>query len=259
MQGSANLTIMIKAARAAARKLIRDFAEVENLQVSVKGSSDFVTRAEAMSDEVIREMLQRERPNYGWQSKSNEVEGKDPTRRWIVDPLADSVNFAHGLPHWSLSIALEHKGEIVAGVIYDPAKDELFWAEKGAGAFMNERRLRVSGRGRMVDCLFAAGMPASKSAIPLSVRDIGRLMPGCAGVREWGSPALALCYVAAGRFDGYFERGIRPWHVAAGMVIVREAGGFVEPLGEQPILEGRTIVAANGDIFETFAKELRKS
>ena len=259
MQGSANLTIMIKAARAAARKLVRDFAEVENLQVSVKGSNDFTTKAEETSDEVIREMLLRERRNYGWLGKSDTIEGKDPTRRWIVDPLADAVNFAHGLPHWSLSIALEHKGEIVAGVIYDPAKDELFWAEKGGGAYMNERRLRVSGRGRMIDCVFAAGMPTAKSAIPLAVRDIGQLMPASAGVRHWGSPALAMCYVAAGRFDGYFERGIRPWDVAAGIVLVKEAGGFVEPIGEQPILEGRTVVAANGDVFDSFAKELRKS
>ncbi len=261
MQGSANLNVMVKAARSAARRLVRDFREVENLQVSVKGAGDFVSRADIAAESTIRDILMGERPNYGWLGEeSEEVRGKDPTRRWIVDPLDGTTNFLHGLPHWAVSIALEHKGEIVAGVIYDPAKDELFRAEKGKGAFMNDQRLRVSGRRRMIECIFATGLPfGGRPELPPTMRDLGRLLPATAGVRRFGSAALDLAYVAAGRYDGYWERGLQPWDCAAGLLIVREAGGFVEPLAGQDVFEARTIVAANAEIFEPFAKLLREA
>ncbi len=260
MQGSANLNLMIKAARKAGRSLVKDFREVENLQVSAKGPGDFVSKADLAAEKIIRDELMAGRPSYGWLGEeSGGVEGEDPTRRWIVDPLDGTTNFLHGLPHWAVSIALEHKGEIVAGVIFDAAKDELFWAEKGSGAWMNEARIRVSGRSRMIECLFATGIPfGGRPALPASLQDLARLMPACAGVRRWGAAALDLAYVAAGRFDGLWERGLNLWDTAAGIVLVREAGGMVEPLREgESLLETRNIIAGNAEVFAPLAKLLR--
>jgi myo-inositol-1(or 4)-monophosphatase len=262
MQGSANLNLMIKAARKAGRSLVKDFREVENLQVSMKGAGDFVSRADIAAEKIIREDLMGARPNYGWVGEeSAPVEGTDPTRRWIVDPLDGTTNFLHGLPHWCVSIALEHKGEIVAGVVFDAAKDEMFWAEKGAGAWMNESRLRVSGRTRMIEALFATGLPfGGRADLPETIRDLGRLLPACSGVRRWGAAALDMAYVAAGRFDGYWERGIHAWDVAAGAVIVREAGGFVEPLSPGgDLLEDGAIICGAERIFDSFAGIIRNS
>ena len=212
MQGSANLNVMIKAARKAGRSLVKDFREVEHLQVGTKGPGDFVSKADIAAEQIIRDELTAARPNYGWLGEeTGEVEGKDPTRRWIVDPLDGTTNFLHGLPHWAVSIALEHKGEVVAGVIFDAAKDEMFVAEKGAGAWMNDMRIRVSGRRQMAEAVFATGIPwSAKRTLPASLQDLGRLMPQCAGVRRWGSAALDLAYVAAGRYDGYWEREVIP-------------------------------------------------
>lgn len=260
MQGSANLNLMIKAARKAGRSLVKDFREVENLQVSVKGAGDFVSRADLAAERIIRDELMSARPNYGWMAEESEaVEGTDPTRRWIVDPLDGTTNFLHGLPHWAVSIALEHKGEIVAGVVLDPAKDELFWAEKGAGAWMNETRIRVSGRRRMSEALFATGVPfGAKKTLPATMRDLARLMPACAGVRRWGAAALDLAYTAAGRLDGYWERELNAWDIAAGILLVREAGGLVEGLREgQNPLESGSVIAANADLFAPLAETLR--
>jgi myo-inositol-1(or 4)-monophosphatase len=261
MQGSANLNIMINAARKAGRALVKDFREVENLQVSSKSAGDFVSRADISSEKIIREMLMEARPNYGWLAEeSAPVEGTDPTRRWIVDPLDGTTNFLHGLPHWAISIALEFKGEIVSAVVFDPAKDELFFAEKGLGTFMNDRRLRVSNRGVMMECIFATGVPfATKKTLPATLHDLAQLMPACAGVRRWGAAALDLAYVAAGRYDGFWERELQPWDIAAGLLLVREAGGFTAPIREgENILERGEVIAANSEIFETFAKTLRK-
>ena len=260
MQGSANLNLMIKAARRAARSLVKDFREVENLQVSSKGPGDFVSRADREAERIIREELMEARPNYGWLGEeTGETEGTDPTRRWIVDPLDGTTNFLHGLPHWAISIALEHKGEIVSAVVFDPAKDEMFMAEKGAGAFMNDKRLRVSARSRMIDCIFATGIPfAGRPALPASLQDLARLMPVCAGVRRWGAASLDLAYVAAGRYDGYWERGLGAWDIAAGLLIVREAGGFVGPVRkDSDMLESGSVIAGNAEIFEPFAKIIR--
>jgi len=261
-QASANINIMIKAARKATRGLLRDFGEVENLQVSAKGPGDFVSRADLKSEEVIRAELMEARPNYGWLAEeSAEVKGADPTRRWIVDPLDGTTNFLHGLPHWAVSIALEHKEEIVAGVIYDPIKDEMFVAEKGAGAWVNDRRLRVSGRRDLSAMLFGTGVPfAGNPNLPQSLREIAALTPQTAGIRRWGAAALDLAYVAAGRLDGFWERGIRPWDMAAGIVLIREAGGFVGPLDEGAgIFETGGIVAANANVFEALTRTLRSA
>jgi myo-inositol-1(or 4)-monophosphatase len=263
MQGSANLNIMMKAARKAGRSLVKDFREVENLQVSSKGAGDFVSRADIAAEKVLKDELMGARPNYGWMAEESAAEeGKDPTRRWIVDPLDGTTNFLHGLPHWAVSIALEFKGEIVSGVVYDPAKDEMFYAEKGAGAWLNDsQRLRVSGRKAMIESIFATGVPfGGRKELPDTLKDLARLMPACAGVRRWGAAALDLAYVAAGRYDGYWERGLKPWDMAAGLLIVREAGGFVEAIapGEDPLVAG-TILSANAEIFGTFAGVIRNT
>ncbi len=261
MQGSANLNVMLKAARKAARSLVKDFREVEQLQVSAKGPGDFVSRADREAERIVREELMTARPTYGWLAEeSGETPGSDPTRRWIVDPLDGTTNFLHGLPHWAISIALEHKGEVVAGVIHDPVKDETFWAEKGQGAWLNDRmRLRVSARRQMSEALFGTGVPfGAKRTLPATLRDLSRLMPACAGVRRLGAAALDLAYVAAGRLDGFWERELHPWDMAAGWLIVREAGGLVEALraGEGVFASG-SILCANPDLFGPLAATLR--
>ena len=260
MIGSANLNIMIKAARKAGRALVKDFREVENLQVSVKGAGDFVSKADIGAEKIIKDDLMGARPTYGWLAEEGgEDEGQDPTRRWIVDPLDGTTNFLHGLPHWAVSIALEHKGEIVAGVVFDPAKDEMFFAEKGTGAWMNESRLRVSGRHRMIESIFATGLPfGGRADLPETLKDLGRLLPVCAGVRRWGAASLDLAYVASGRYDGFWERRLKPWDVAAGMLIVKEAGGLVEAIRpERNILQHGEIICSNEPVFSTFAKTIR--
>jgi len=261
MQGSANLNIMIKAARKAGRSLVKDFREVENLQVSAKGPGDFVSRADKAAEQILVDELMTARPNYGFLGEEGtEIEGKDPTRRWIVDPLDGTTNFLHGMPHWAVSIALEHKGEIVSAVVYDPAKDEMFYAEKGAGAWLNDsQRLRVSGRSRMIESVFATGLPFGGAPyLPASLQDLARLLPRTAGVRRWGSAALDLAYVAAGRYEGYWERGLNAWDIAAGLLIVREAGGIVQPIREaQDILQDGHLIAGAERIFDTFAAVIR--
>jgi myo-inositol-1(or 4)-monophosphatase len=261
-QASANVNVMIKAARKAARGLIRDFGEVENLQASSKGPGDFVSRADIKAEQVIRDELTEARPNYGWLGEeSEEVKGTDPTRRWIVDPLDGTSNYLHGIPHWAVSIALEHKGEIVAGVIYDPAKDEMFVAEKGAGAYVNDRRIRVSGRREMIEMLFGTGIPFGGSRdLPRTLRELAALTPRTAGIRRMGAAALDLAYVAAGRLDGFWEHGLKPWDMAAGLLMVREAGGFVGPFDEgADIFESQGVIAANANAFEPLAKVLREA
>jgi myo-inositol-1(or 4)-monophosphatase len=260
MAGSANLNVMMKTARKAGRGLLKDFAEVEQLQVSTKGPGDFVSRADKAAEKLIHEELMLARPTYGFLGEEGgEIEGQDPTRRWIVDPLDGTTNFLHGLPHWAVSIALEHKGQIVAGVVYDPVKDEMFYAEKGEGAWMNERRLRVSARTKMIESIFATGIPwAGRRNLPATLQDLARLLPQCAGIRRFGAASLDLAYVAAGRYEGFWERDLHIWDIAAGMVIATEAGalhGAIRP-EKDPVLDGNLIIA-NNDIFETFARVIR--
>ena len=257
---SANMNVMLRAARKAGRALAKDFREVENLQVSMKGAGDFVSRADIAAEQIIKSELMNARPTYGWLAEEGgEEEGKDPTRRWIVDPLDGTTNFLHGLPHWAVSIALEHKGEIVSGVIYDPSKDEAFFAEKGEGAWMNEGRLRVSGRDKMIEALFATGVPfGGRADLPDTLQDLARLMPTCSGVRRFGSAALDMAYVAAGRYDGFWERRLNAWDMAAGLVILRESGALVEPLtAGGDILADGDVICANEVIFDKFAKVIR--
>jgi myo-inositol-1(or 4)-monophosphatase len=260
MQGSANLNVMIKAARKAGRSLSKDFREVENLLVSRKGASDFVTRADTAAEQIIRDELMAARPSYGFLGEeTGEIEGQDPTRRWIVDPLDGTTNFLHGLPHWAVSIALEHKGQIVAGVVYDPTKDEMFFAEKGAGAWMNESRIRASVRNRIDESLYATGIPfATRGELPATLKDLANLMPACAGVRRFGAASLDLAYVAAGRYDGFWERRLQVWDMAAGIVIAKEAGAIVEGIAPHSNpLDTNDILVANEPQFEKFSKFFR--
>ena len=260
MQGTANLNLMIKAARKAGRSLVKDFREVENLQVSAKGPGDFVSKADHEAERIIKEELMGGRPTYGWLGEeTGATPGADPTRRWIVDPLDGTTNFLHGMPHWAVSIALEHKGEIVSGVVFDAAKDEMYFAEKGAGAWMNDRRMRVSGRRVMQEAVFATGVPfGAKATLPAMLGDLARLMPQCAGLRRWGAAALDLAYVAAGRFDGFWERELGAWDIAAGLLIVREAGGLVEAVREgDDILASGTVICSNEALFPAFSKAVR--
>lgn len=259
-QASANVNIMIKAARKAARNLLRDFGEVEQLQVSTKGPGDFVSRADIKAEQLIRTELTEARPNYGWLGEeSGTAAGEDPTRQWIVDPLDGTTNFLHGTPHWAVSIGLEHKGEIVAGVIYDPVKDEMFVAEKGAGAYLNDRRMRVSGRRDLSEAVLGTGVPCTgRPGAGQALREIAALAPQVAGLRWLGAAALDLAYVAAGRYDGYWQRGQKPWDLAAGILMVREAGGFVEARdGSDDVLGSGGVIAANGNLLNALKSVLR--
>ncbi len=230
------MTVMQGAAQKAARRLLRDFNEVEQLQVSIKGPGDFVSQADIRAEVTIREELARARPGYAFLMEESGASGSDNWAwRWVVDPLDGTTNFLHGMPHWAISIGLQKRlpdgsAELAAGVVYNPAGNELFWAEKGAGAYLNERRLRVSARREMLDCVFSTGIPFAISSpqkrLPFA-RTLGALMPQVAGIRRFGSAALDLCWVAAGRYDGFWELGLKPWDCAAGILMVREAGGFV--------------------------------
>lgn len=261
-QWSANINVMIKAARKAGRSLMRDFKEVENLQVSAKGPGDFVSRADLKAEEILQEELMEARPNYGFfGEEGGEVKGADPTRRWIVDPLDGTTNFLHGLPHWAISIALEHKGEIVAAVIFNPIGEEMFIAEKGGGAWLNDKRIRVSGRSRMIEMIFATGLPfGGRGDLPDTLQDLARILPACAGVRRWGSAALDLAYTAAGRYDGFWERRLNSWDIAAGLLMIKEAGGLscsVYPNGKS--MDDGSVIAANEQVFNQFVKIVRNT
>jgi len=251
---SPHLTVMANAAQKASKRLLRDFSEVEQLQVSIKGPSDFVSAADLRAEQTIKEELTKARPGYSFLMEESGASGSDNwTWRWIVDPLDGTTNFLHGMPHWCISIGLERRlqdgtTEMSAGVIYAPAVDEMFWAEKGTGAFMNERRLRVSARREMSEAVFATGIPfgaVAPSKRQAFSRTLGALMPQVAGIRRFGAAALDLAWVAHGRFDGYWELGIKPWDVAAGLLLVREAGGYSTDVGDGDSLETGNIVAGN--------------
>ena len=251
---SPHLTVMANAAQKASKRLLRDFAEVEQLQVSMKGPSDFVSQADLRAEQTLKEELTKARPGYSFLMEESGASGSDNwTWRWIVDPLDGTTNFLHGIPHWAISIALERRlqdgtTEINAGLIYAPAADEMFWAEKGTGAFMNERRLRVSARREITEAVFATGIPfgaVSSMRQRAFSRTLPLLMPQVAGIRRFGAAALDLAWVAHGRFDGYWELGIKPWDIAAGELLVREAGGYATDVGTGNPLETGNIVAGN--------------
>ncbi len=245
---SATINVMTAAALKASRGLKRDFGEVEQLQVSMKGPADFVSNADLKAEKMLRAELAKGRPGYGFlMEESGESRGSDPRHRWIVDPLDGTTNFLHGIPHFAISIALERDGEIVAGVVYDPTRDEMFWAEKGAGAYVNEHRLRVSARRGLGDAVIGTGIPfRGRGSHPSYLATLGAVMGATAGVRRLGAAALDLAYVAAGRYDGFWEFGLSPWDLAAGILLIREAGGYVSDLaGGHDMLNSGTIVAAN--------------
>ncbi len=248
MARSAILNVMVGAATKAARTLKRDFGEVENLQVSRKGPADFVSAADHRAEEIIRAELVRARPGYGLlMEESGETPGEDPQHRWIVDPLDGTTNFLHGIPQFAISIALERQGKLAAAIVYNPISDELFTAERGAGAYLNDRRLRVAVRTNLADCVIATGMPfMGRGDHGGYLTELAGLMPAVAGIRRFGAAALDLAWVAAGRFDGFWERGLSPWDMAAGILLIREAGGFATDLdGGEAILNGGHIVAGN--------------
>jgi myo-inositol-1(or 4)-monophosphatase len=251
MARSALINVMVRAAMKAARKLARDFGEVENLQVSQKGPADFVSAADRKSEEIIRQELELARPGYSFlMEESGASEGSDAQHRWIVDPLDGTTNFLHGIPLFAISIALERQGRLQAGIIYNPVSDELFSAERGAGAFLNDRRIRVSARTRIADAVIATGIPhRGRGDHGEFLKQLAGVMAVTAGVRRCGAAALDLAWLAAGRFDGFWESGLSPWDVAAGALIVREAGGFIsDGGGGEKILDARMIVAGNAAI-----------
>jgi myo-inositol-1(or 4)-monophosphatase len=246
------LSVVVSAARAAGRRLLRDFGEVENLQASVKGPGDFVSEADLRAEQTLREHLSQARPDFAFLGEEGgpSADREDWEWRFVVDPLDGTTNFLHGIPHFAISIGIEKRtaggSEIVAGVIFNPASNELYWAEKGTGAYLNDRRLRVSGRKSLLDAVFATGIPFAKVRRKAEFsHTLARLMPQVAGVRRFGSAALDLAWVASGRFDGFWELDLHRWDIAAGLVLVREAGGFVtDPEGGDAYASGH-VVAGN--------------
>ena len=256
---SALYNVMERAARKAARGLVHDFGEIENLQVSLKGPADFVSTADLQAERTLKSELARARPDYGFLMEEGGATAGDGHHRWIVDPLDGTTNFLHGIPHFAISIALERESELVAGIIYDPLRDEMFYAEKGVGAFVNDRRLRVSARQNMADAVISTGIPfRQRGDHPYYLKLLGAVMGQTAGVRRMGSASLDLAYVAAGRYDGFFEMGLSPWDIAAGVVLVREAGGYVSEVGGgRDVLASGNILAANDRLFDPLGKLLR--
>ena len=252
MPRSANYEVMSRAARAAARSLTRDFGEVEHLQVSIKGPGDFVSAADRKAEQLIRDELKRARPDYGLLlEESGEEVGRSPKSRWIVDPLDGTTNFLHGIPQFAISIGLEREGSMIAGLVYNPASEEMFIAEKGKGAFMNEQRIRVAGRKRLADAIIACGLPhIGRGDLALAARETGAIQAQVAGLRRFGAAALDLAWIAAGRLDGYWERDLKPWDMAAGSILVREAGGFVSDCDGGADIFAKGHVAAGNEAIQ---------
>ncbi len=261
MARSALMNVMVAAARKASRSLRRDFGEVENLQVSLKGPADFVSAADRRVEEILREELERARPGYGFlMEESGAIAGADRTHRWIVDPIDGTTNFLHGIPLFAISIALEREGEIVAGLIYNPIADEMFVAERGSGAFFNDRRIRVSGRRDLGQAVITCGIPHRDRGDPVRFsRELLALQTQVAGIRRTGAAALDLAWLAAGRFDGFWEWGLHPWDIAAGILLVEEAGGMVGALdGARNVIASGNVIAANPDLFTDLERILRR-
>jgi myo-inositol-1(or 4)-monophosphatase len=252
MPATALMNVMIGAARKAGRSLSRDFGEVEHLQVSIKGPANFVSIADHKAEEIIYAELKKARPEYGFlMEERGEVPGADKTHRWIVDPLDGTTNFLHSIPLFCSSIGLEREGQLVAGVIYNPISDEMFTAEKGKGTFLNDRRrCRVAARRTLDDCVVATGIPhRGRTGHATFLAEMETVMRQVAGIRRTGSAALDLAWTAAGRFDGYWERNIKPWDMAAGIVMLREAGGTVTDLdGADRMLETGDVICGNKEV-----------
>jgi myo-inositol-1(or 4)-monophosphatase len=248
MLRSALLNVMTAAARKAGRSLKRDFGEVEKLQVSLKGPANFVSAADHRAEEILRTELAKARPGYGFLGEEGGLEeGSDKSHRWIVDPLDGTTNFLHGIPQFAISIGLERDNVMVAGLVYNPANEELFVAERGKGAFLNDQRLRVANRRRLSETVVACGLPhLGRGDLAQFRREFAAIQERVAGIRRFGAAALDLAWVAAGRLDAYWERDLSPWDMAAGLVLVREAGGYASDLdGGDAVFEKRQIIAGN--------------
>ncbi|MBZ9670113.1 inositol monophosphatase [Mesorhizobium sp. B2-1-8] len=261
MARSALLNVMVQAAMKAGRSLSRDFGEVQNLQVSMKGPGDYVSQADRKAEDIVFAELSKARPGYGFlMEERGAIAGDDSQHRWIVDPLDGTTNFLHGIPLFAVSIALERQGQIVAGVIYNPAMDELYTTERGGGAFMNDRRLRVAGRTKLVDTVIGCGVPhLGRGHHGNFLVELRNVMAEVSGIRRMGSASLDLAYVAAGRMDGFWEVGLSAWDIAAGLLLIREAGGFASDMdGGQDMLDTGTVVAGNEIIQRALLKTVKK-
>jgi myo-inositol-1(or 4)-monophosphatase len=261
MPRSALLNVMVQAANKAGRSLARDFGEVQNLQVSLKGPGDYVSQADRKAEEIIYNELSKARPGYSFlMEESGTVKGSDDQHRWIVDPLDGTTNFLHGIPIFAVSIALERQGVLVAGLIYNPAMDELYTAERGGGAFFNDRRLRVAARRNLNEAVIGTGVPhLGRGDHGRYLVELRNVMGEVSGIRRMGAAALDLAYVAAGRLDGFWEDNLHPWDVAAGMLLIREAGGFVtDKAGGQDIFGTGGIVAGNEAIHGALVRALER-
>ncbi len=257
---SALLKVMTDAARKAGRRLARDFGELEELQVSKKGAADFVSAADLKSEQILFEELSKARPGYSFLGEERGlIEGTDKTHRWIVDPLDGTTNFLHAIPHFAINIALERDGQVVAAVTYNPVLGDTFWAERGKGAFVNDRRLRVSARSRMDEAVFATGIPfVGHGQHARFLKELHQISQKVAGVRRFGAAALDLAYVAAGRFDGYWERDLKTWDLAAGLLLVTEAGGKISNAdGGEDVLGDGSVCAANPELHPHLLERLR--
>ena len=256
------LNVMTTAARKAGRGLIRDFGEIENLQVSLKGPADFVSTADERTERILIQELSKARPGYAFLvEETGVIEGPDKTHRFIVDPLDGTTNFLHGIPQFAISIALERETQIVSAVVYNPVTDEMFTAEKSHGAYLNNKRLRVAARKSLNESLIATGIPfRGRGNHERFLEELAPIMASTSGVRRFGSAALDLAWVAAGRFDAFWERGLAPWDIAAGILLVREAGGVVSDLsGGERALDTGDILVANDTLHPLLLKMLRPS
>lgn len=249
---SALINVMCIAVEKAGRGLVRDFSELEHLQVSRKSLGDFVSTADHRSERVLIQELIKARPTYGFLvEESGVIKGEDPHHQWIIDPLDGTTNFLHGIPQFCISVGLKFKEDIIAGVIYNPISDELYWTERGHGAFLNQRRLRVSGRKNLEEALIGIGAPFGSHGDPQAfIPHLERIMPKTAGIRRLGAAALDLAFVASGRLDAFFETHLKPWDMAAGILLVKEAGGYVSDFNRgTAMLESGDVIAANGHLF----------
>jgi myo-inositol-1(or 4)-monophosphatase len=253
---------MSDAARKAARGLNRDFGELAELQVAKKAPADFVSAADLKAEQTIFEMLSKARPGYGFLGEERGlIEGTDKTHTWIVDPLDGTTNFLHAIPHFAINIALQREGAVVAAVTYNPVTNELFWAEKGKGCFVNDKRLRVAARTRMDEAVMATGIPfLGHGQHATFLKELHQISQRVAGVRRFGSAALDLAWVAAGRYDAYWERDLNPWDLAAGILLVTEAGGRVtNAQGEDDVLGSGSVCAGNLEIQPQLLDRLRQA
>ena len=248
---SAHMNVMVKACRKAAKVIIRDFGEIENLQVSLKGPGDYVTASDKKVEKILIEELQKARPNYSILSEEIGEINNDDSFKWIIDPIDGTSNFLHGIPHFGISIGLEHNKEIICGIVYDPIKDEMFTAEKGNGAYINNQRMRVSARSKLKDCIIFSGGPRFKSENKdLAFEEYKKFSSRVnIAIRKLGSASLDMAYVAAGRCDGFWQRDLSYWDIAAGIILVKEAGGFVIDFkGNDDYVENKTILVSNSKI-----------